>query len=54
MPGIPEIIIDRNHVIICNQVVVRPSTIAPSQWIQFWETATRKENRVHTMMSSII
>lgn len=35
--GKPEIITAKDHVIICGQVVQRPASIAPSQWLQFWE-----------------
>jgi hypothetical protein len=33
----PNIIIDRDKVIIEGIVVYRPSRIAPSQWLRFWE-----------------
>lgn len=35
--GMPEVIPARDHVVICGQVVQRPASISPSQWLQFWE-----------------
>jgi hypothetical protein len=36
--GIPEIVIHNDYVLICGQRVQRPSAIAPSQWLKFWES----------------
>lgn len=33
----PEIVVARDHVIICGQVVMRPAHFSPSQWMHFWE-----------------
>jgi hypothetical protein len=31
-----EIIVAKDHVIICGQVVMRPGSVSPSQWMRFW------------------
>jgi hypothetical protein len=33
----PTIVVAKDHVIICGQFVVRPTSITPSQWLHFWE-----------------
>lgn len=35
--GRPEIVVSKDHVIICGQVVQRPPSLSPSQWLRFWE-----------------
>ena len=40
--GKPTIIIAKDHVLICGQIIVRPTGISPSQWMWFWE-------RVHSI-----
>jgi len=35
--GKPEVVVAKDHVIICGQVVTRPASIAPSQWLEYWE-----------------
>jgi hypothetical protein len=36
---IPEIDIYPDYVIICGQIVRRPSYVSPLQWLTFWEQA---------------
>jgi hypothetical protein len=35
----PAIIIDHDQVVVEGVVVRRPDSIAPSQWLEFWERA---------------
>lgn len=49
----PEIEIYRDRVIICGMGVMRPSSIAPSQWLAVWELiskATRAWRNRKTLM----
>lgn len=41
--GIPKIEVSSDRVIVCNQVVNRPASIAPSQWLEFWRRVTGEE-----------
>lgn len=36
-----EIVVAKDHVIICGQFVKRPANIAPSQWLSYWERLVR-------------
>ena len=47
MNGVPEVIVDKDFVIIDGQTVTRKSSISPSQWLDFWidRTDTEEENK---------
>ncbi len=34
----PDIVIDRNYVIVEGTKVLRPASIAPSAWLAWWES----------------
>ena len=42
--GKPEIIVEANWVMVCGVQVLRPPSIAPSQWLCFWQRAIGDEN----------
>lgn len=35
----PEIEVDKDYIVVCGSIVPRPSSISPSQWTAYWETA---------------
>ena len=39
----PDIVCSVHHVIICAQVVKRPPSISPNQWLRFWERVISSE-----------
>jgi hypothetical protein len=42
--GVPKIEVSMDRVVICNQIVTRPASISPSQWLQFWRKVTGEES----------
>lgn len=43
--GKPEILVTANDVKVCGVHVARPPSIAPSQWVAFWELRELKVSR---------
>lgn len=37
----PIIVVAKDHVVISGQVVQRPESMAPSQWLDYWERAAK-------------
>lgn len=35
----------RDYVVICRQVVNRPSSFSPSQWLEYWESLEEERRR---------
>jgi len=41
--GTPEIVVTTHDVTVCGTLITRPASIAPSQWLRFWDFVTHKE-----------